>query len=124
MTQPVDGPAEIDAALARFADVTIPVDDAEPSDAYVELVGIVAGVNGFVRDLPVAQLTGEDPEPWPAPVILGATMLVRRYWRRRDTPTGVALATDDGAVLAFARSDPDVSMMLQLGAYEKPNRIG
>lgn len=124
MSQPDDGPAEITPGLALFANVTIPVDPDVPSPSYLELVDVVAAVNGLVRGLPVAQLTGDDPEEWPAQVTAGAAMLVRRYWRRRDTPTGVNLATDDGSVLAFARSDPDAAMLLQLGAYERPNRIG
>lgn len=120
MSQPVDGPALLTPALATFAGVTIPDPPGEGSELYQELVGILAGVNGFVRGLPVAQLTGDEEEPWPPQVTTGGTMLVKRYWRRRDTPAGVNLATDDGSVLAFARSDPDVAMLLQLGAYEKP----
>lgn len=116
MSQPTTGPVIITAELASWAGVA--QDDED-------LVSTVAGVNGVVRGLPVAQLVDPDEaEAWPDQVTLGAVMLFKRFWRRRDTPAGVALATDDGSVLAFARSDPDVSMMLQLGAYEKPNRIG
>jgi hypothetical protein len=124
VSQPADGPAEITESLADDCNVTIPGDGDEPSRDYTDLVATVAGVNGVVRGLPVAQLTGDDVEDWPPQVVLGATMLVKRFWRRRDTPAGVNLATDDGAVIAFARSDPDAAMLLQLGAYEKPNRVG
>lgn len=116
MSQPTTGPVIITAGLAAWANV--PEDDAD-------LVATVDAVNGLVAGLPVAVLSDPDiVEDWPAQVVQGGTMLFKRFWRRRDTPAGVALATDDGSVLAFARSDPDVSMMLQLGAYEKPNRIG
>jgi hypothetical protein len=125
MTQPVDGPAELTAALAAFAGVTIPTPPDEGSPEFQDLDVTVAAVNSVVRGLPIAQLSDPDTvEDWPARVLLGSTMLVKRFWRRRDTPGGVALISDDGAVLAFARSDPDVALMLELGAYEKPNRVG
>ena len=113
MTAPETGPADLDV-IAQWAGV------GEEDPRRPDLVQTVAGVNAFVASLPSAQLTDPDPEPWPESVVTGATMLAKRFWRRRDTPAGVTQIGDDGAVLNVARSDPDVAMVLGLGAYERP----
>lgn len=121
MSQPETGPVD-EEVVATWA--KIPADDARRP----ELHGTCLAVNDVVRSLPVAELTGTDPdtgdpvvEDWPARVVEGANMLVKRMWRRRDTPAGVQQIGDDGSALYVARSDPDVSFYLQLGAYEKPS---
>lgn len=113
MTQPVTGPIDVDVIVA-WAKIG---DDTAKRD---ELDLIIAATNAVVRDLPVAQLAGVDPEPWSDRVIAGATMLCKRLWRRRNTPDGVQQVNDDGSVTYVARNDPDIALLLELGAYRKP----
>jgi hypothetical protein len=49
---------------------------------------------------------------------LGAAMLGARLYRRRNSPEGVATFTADGAVYV-QRNDPDVAMLLGIGAYAR-----
>jgi hypothetical protein len=50
---------------------------------------------------------------------LGAKMLGARLYRRRNTPEGVATFASEGAVYV-SRNDPDVALLLGLGAYAPP----
>ena len=68
----------------------------------------------YVKELP-------DPHVWPADVILGATMLAARLYRRRNTPGGIE-AIADGAVYV-PRRDGDVDSMLHMHAWAPP-RVG
>lgn len=82
----------------------------------------VDAVNAFVRALPVAadSLTyGTPPPAWPAYVTGGAVMLATRLWRRKDSPSGVEVFTDQGAIYV-QRNDPDVAWQLRLGSYAGP----
>jgi hypothetical protein len=82
----------------------------------------VDAVNSWVRQLPVASdaLTyGTPPPEWPPHVILGATMLTQRLWRRKDSPSGVETFTDQGAIYV-SRNDPDVAQLLRLGSFTSP----
>lgn len=89
------------------------------------LDGIVAAVNGFVRDLPIADRVNLDTQDaaddagWPYQVVEGALMLAGRLWRRKDTPGGVAVLGDGGPVYV-RRNDPDVALLLQLGEHGAP----
>lgn len=116
----IEGPATL-AGVAAWLDQ---VDAASGDTDRPQLGMVVSATNVFVR-----RLKGSDGEPvdgqpfvWPADVVLGATMLAGRLWRRRDSPAGVETFAGDGAVYV-QRTDPDVAMLLQLGPYAPP-RIG
>lgn len=85
-------------------------------DTFIE--AIVEAVNDLVRGLPIAE-TARGLEDWPARIVLGANMLAARLNRRRSSPDGIASFGDMGGVYV-QRNDPDVAMLLQLGAYRKP----
>jgi hypothetical protein len=84
----------------------------DPTDGAVldKLSATVAAVNALVPML--ATTTGP-------PRDLGATMLAARLYRRRNSPEGVASFAADGAVYV-QRNDPDVAMLLGIGAYAPP----
>lgn len=113
MTQPETGPATLEGAK-RAANVD-PLDPAEDST----FTPVVEAVNALVRGWPVSQLTADVPEPWPANVEHGANMLAARLWRRKDSPSGVAAFGAEGPFYV-QRNDPDVAMLLGLGAYAPP----
>lgn len=89
-------------------------DAADP--AVLERLAVtVAAVNRFVRRV-------QNPQPdgsWAEDHTLGAMMLAGRLWRRRNSPEGVAAFTAEGAAYV-QRNDPDVAMLLQIGAYAVP----
>ena len=114
---PPDGPVDLDVVNSELSYVT----GADPG-RDVRVSRRVAAVNTFVRDLPVASdaLTfGTPPPAWPDHVVLGATMLATRLWRRKDSPSGVETFTDQGAVYV-SRNDPDVAQLLRIGNYTPP----
>lgn len=84
----------------------------DPTDGAVlgRLAATVAAVNALVPRM------ARTP---PDAVTLGATMLAARLYRRRNSPEGVATFTADGAVYV-QRNDPDVAMLLGIGAYAPP----
>lgn len=108
MVQPVVEPTDREAVKAQLQLVDTRLDGV--------VDGVVAAVCSFVRTLPVAQVDGD---AWPAHVALGSTMLAARLVKRRDTPSGVAVFGDNAAFYV-QRNDPDVALLLQLGAYGKP----
>lgn len=111
MTQPAEGPADLDRVktLLRITD----------DDDDTEILEDIAAVNDVVRDLPVAQLTGDTVEEWPDRVTRGADQLAARLFRRRSTPSGVETFGEFGPVYV-RRNDPDVAMLLKLGDYAAP----
>jgi hypothetical protein len=111
-----------------ITDETIPgVPAVEELDAaeIERLARILDAVNGFVRDLPVSDRARRDTQEaanldgWPDRIVEGAIMLAARLWRRKDTPGGV-VPMSDGGVAYIRRSDPDASMLLELGEHGKP----
>ena len=72
---------------------------------------IVDAVNGMVTEW--------HGETWPPGVALGAKMLAARLHKRRGSADGLAAFGDMGAVYV-SRNDPDVALLLELGAYAKP----
>lgn len=82
-----------------------------------ELAGVVAAVNRFVRRLPPGPPA--DGQAWDEDVALGALMLAGRLWARRNSPAGVAQFGSEGAAYV-QRQDPDVAMLLGLGAWARP----
>lgn len=116
MLLPEDGPTTLAAVKTQLSLEATDVLDDEV------ITGIVAAVNARVRSWPVARVASNaldwsDPEV--AHVVLGATMLAARLVRRRNSPEGVAAFGDQGPVYV-QRNDPDVAMLLQLGAHTKP----
>lgn len=111
---PTPGPATVPAVK-----VHLDIDDAR-DDA--RLTSIVAAVNAIVRALPVARVAA-GAEDWSGDevqhVVEGATMLAARLWRRKDSPDGIAAFGEAGPVYV-QRNDPDIAMLLQLGAYARP----
>lgn len=124
-------PATGPATLAQVKAELLYTNTDAARDARLQLR--VNAVNLWVRQLPIASdaLTygtpaypgapGVPPQ-WPDYVILGATMLCTRLWRRKDSPSGVEAFTDQGAVYV-SRNDPDVAQLLKLGTYAPP-RVG
>jgi hypothetical protein len=77
---------------------------------------VAAAVNIMVRRWQTSPANGET---WPEDLELGATMLAARLWRRRHSVDGVATFTAEGAAYV-QRNDPDVALLLGLGAYAPP----
>lgn len=108
-----------DAGPAVLADVKkllgFKAGDATDDD---RLARIVAAVNSLVRDLPIASRS-DGLVVFHARVVEGANMLAARIWRRKDSPAGVVSVGDFGPVYV-QRNDPDVALLLELGAHSKP----
>ena len=112
MALPEAGPATRTGAKARLS-----IDDAIDDDAIDD---VVDAVNALVRQWPVSERVAHlDLAHWPANIVTGANMLAARLWRRRDSPAGVVAFGDAGAAYV-QRNDPDVAMLLELGAYARP----
>lgn len=83
-------------------------------DGVLELA--VAATNAWVVTVPyVANLDPVIYPPdveWPDDVRLGAIMLAARWYRRRNTPSGVESFTDN--VVYLPRRDGDVDYLLHL----------
>lgn len=109
---PEGGPTTLDLVRTRLK---FPADDTADDD---ELEGIVAAVNDTVRGFASAD-AARGLDAWPSRFELGATMLAARLWRRKDTPQGVA-TFGDSAPVYIQRNDPDVALLLRIGAYAKP----
>lgn len=114
MPLPIGGPATLDLVKAHLGYT----DGTEDS----RLTSIVKAVNARVRSWPVSGVA-QDAADWSgddvAHVVEGAVMLAARLHRRKDSPAGVAAFGDQGPVYV-QRNDPDIALLLQLGAYAKP----
>lgn len=114
MTYPPNGPTTV-AAVKELSRVTGNADD-------VRLGRIVAAVNAWCLALPSAAVADGAPD-WSGAqlqhITEGATMLGARLYRRKNTPDGVV--SMGGESFAYiARNDPDVAMLLGLGAWAPP----
>lgn len=105
---PTGGPATLEAVQTMLG----------ISDDDDRITMIVDAVNTRVRAWPVAT-TAVGLNDWPADVALGANMLTARLYRRKDNIDGVMVFGDSGA-LYVRRNDPDIAMLLRLGAAAKP----
>lgn len=83
-----------------------------------QLADIVAAVNSEVRTWAIAQ-DAVDAAQWPERIAHGATMLAARLFRRKGSPAGVESFTGMGAAYVM-RTDPDIAMLLKLGAWQRP----
>lgn len=79
------------------------------------LARCMAAVNAYVGTLPCTAGRKE----WTADVKLGATMLLARLLRRRNSPNGIEAATDANLTY-IARYDSDIARLLQLDGFQKP----
>lgn len=112
---PAAGPATLALVKAHLG-ITDAVDDNAITD-------VVNAVNAKVRSWPCAVPALADPPlaDWSGlpQVITGSVMLAARVFRRRNSPDGVTAFGQDGPVYV-QRNDPDVAMLLNLGAHRKP----
>lgn len=56
---------------------------------------------------------------WPDHWRQGAIMLIARFDRRRNSPSGVDTITEMGPVYV-SRRDPDVAQLLEIGTFARP----
>jgi hypothetical protein len=94
-----------------------------PADAAADDVATMAArVADTAEAVDALVVLWKGPEPaggWPANVRVGKTLLGARLWRRRDSPGGVEVFGPEGAAYV-QRTDPDVAMLLGLGAWAPP----
>jgi hypothetical protein len=109
---PAGGPTTLEAVKVQLG---IAADDVR-DDA--RLTPLVAAVNGSIRGWAVsAPIVGEDE--WPDRIKSGASMLTARLFRRKNSPAGVEAFGSQGAAYVM-RNDPDIAMLLRLGAWAGP----
>lgn len=108
------GPATLDGVKALLR-ITGTGDD--------DLIGAaVAATNAFVQSLPGSYVQVW-PTVWGDDVTYGATLLAGRLFRRRNSPAGVESFSDLGGAVYVQRNDPDIALLLHIGAYTRP-RVG
>lgn len=114
---PTDGPTGLASVKGQLG-----ITDAR-DDARLQL--IVDAVNSQVRSWPVSlaavdtSTTADPARPWPARIVLGATLLCARLFRRKNSPAGVEAFGAEGAAYVM-RSDPDIAQLLELGSWQGP----
>lgn len=112
MSEPTPPPVGLTSTARVLGMLTLP-DTA--TDAVAE---VVAAVNSMVA-IPFGWLAPTASGEWAPHHVHGATMLAARLYRRRHSPAGVETFGAEGAVYV-QRNDPDVAMLLGLGAYARP----
>lgn len=114
MAFPANGPATAAAVKTHLV-----IEDAD-DDAFI--ASIVSAVNTRVLSWPVAAVA-DDAADWTGAtvqhIVTGANMLAARLVRRRNSPEGVTAFGAAGPVYV-QRNDPDIALLLQIGAYKKP----
>lgn len=117
MTQPQPAPGPLSPeGPAGTTSVLDWLKVADPAAAESEVASVVGAVNAVVRRFVAVP---DEGQPWPQDVALGARMLAGRLWRRRNSPAGVEAFTGE-AVAYVQRNDPDVALLLGMGAYAPP----
>lgn len=109
---PATGPATRSGAKAALGIAADDVTDDARLDA------LVAAVNGKVRGWRCSA-AAQGAAEWPGHLVEGATMLVVRLFRRKNSPAGVEAFGELGPVYVM-RTDPDVAMLLGLGSWAPP----
>jgi len=107
---PVGGPTTLAAVKLQLG-----IDDDRDND---RITAQVVAVNSMVRTWRCST-AAVDQETWPERIVLGATLLAARYYRRKNSPAGVEALGSSGAVYVM-RTDPDVAQLLQLGTHSYP----
>lgn len=116
MALPENGPATLANVKTHLG---IAADDNTDDGLIAQSV---AAVNAKVRTwrcASVAEGMADWDDPTAAAVVRGSTMLAARLHRRKDSPDGVTAFAGDSP-LYVQRNDPDVAMLLGLGAHSKP----
>lgn len=79
------------------------------------LLAVCSATIAYVTGLPVIADRTDQAAAWSAPVELGTVMLAARWYRRKDTPSGiVALDGDGGSTVYVTRHDADISRLLSI----------
>lgn len=104
------GPATLPGVKALLRITTTDDDDL--------ITAAVDGANAWVITLPAS--VPDAANEWLANTTYGATMLAGRLYRRRNSPAGVEAFSDLGGAVYVQRNDPDIAMMLRIGAYARP----
>lgn len=81
------------------------------SESEARVADYVAAVNVLVP-----RMSSAPPEAQ----ALGAKMLAARLYRRRSSPEGVATFTAGEGAVYVQRNDPDIALLLGIGAYAGP----
>lgn len=97
------------AQVKAYLGLTDPDDDAAITTVIAAVVALVT------RWRPLPAGTTE----YSADVAQGAVMLAARIWRRRNSPSGVESFADLTPIYV-SRSDPDIALLLGIGAYATP----
>lgn len=118
MTLPETGPSTLEGVKAFLGGSYL---DGDATDDAA-ITACVRAVNARVRGWPCAAVA-DGAADWTADaaasVVQGADMLASRLFRRRNSPDGVAAFAGDSP-LYIQRNDPDVALLLGLGAHAKP----
>lgn len=109
----------IDVDTVRAALGTDPADTTD--DAWLGTV--VDAINAWVGGLPVVVDRPTPGDPWPASVVLGATMLAVHAYQSRSAPYGRAVLGEAGGFQA-AYADPEIARLLALRRWAKPTVSG
>lgn len=104
------------------ATITGPTTGLNPVPAGAVLSAVASDVAATMA--PVATATASvtvtlEAGAWSPRVVLGATMLGARLFRRRNSASGVETFSGQGVVYV-QRNDPDIAQMLELGDYARP----
>jgi hypothetical protein len=83
------------------------------------LTDVCNAVDVWVNRLPCVVDGLADGEDWSYDIALGATMLAARFYRRRNSPSGIDTVTDAGAIY-LPRRDADIDTLLRLNEYNMP----
>lgn len=83
------------------------------------LTDVCSAVSIWVNRLPCVVDGLPDGEAWTDDIRLAATMLTARFYRRRNSPSGIDTVTDAGAIY-LPRRDADVDTLLRLNEYNFP----
>lgn len=103
-----DGPATPDLVASWLTGMDAPNQD---------VVDTTAAVNAVIRRWVAVPPDGTE---WGADTVRGAVMLAGRFYRRRNSPSGVMEGLSGEGAVYVARTDPDVAMLLRIGPYADP----
>jgi hypothetical protein len=113
VSSPTPAPPTSATAVREWLQLT-----GEQSADEAKVADYVAATNALVSRF----CTPETDGSWGPDVHLGARMLAGRLYRRRNNPAGMAEFAAEGPVF-IQRNDPDIAMLLRIGAYTPP-RVG
>lgn len=115
LTRPVAGLPE-GPATEQSVKTQLRISDTRDDE---KLQTVIEATNHKVATFRVVKQLTDGTDKWPPHVVLGATLLASRLFKRSNSPLGVE-AFGEGGVAYVQRNDPDIAMMLGLGAYKAP----